>query len=228
MRPGMAAHSPTGAAERASREVESIIAAAEAAAEQLKADARSEAKEVLGEGRRRAEQALEEARTHAIEIDRVARRKAKQHLGEAEKDSAQIREQTRRATEGKVLEAEKAAAQVLEEARTLSTGLRRLGESLSDQGERILRDVQAAHKRMQADLRVAPADEPQRGRRPVPSGRPLEPQRSRPRETNRAEELAATVRQAEARRSEGPPARERSRDNPFEDLDVPDWLGRDR
>jgi cell division septum initiation protein DivIVA len=227
MRRGMAAQTPSGAAERASREVESILAAAEAAAEQLKADAREDAKEMLAESRRRAEQALEEARTQAIEIDRTARREAKQQLDGAEKDSAQIREQTRRAIEGRVAEAEQAAAQVLEEAQTLSSGLRRLGESLGDQGERILREVQAAHKQMQADLRVAP-EEPRRASRLGPSGRPLEPRRARPRGTGRAEELAATVREAEAGRGAAPPAGERSRGNPFEDLDVPDWVGRSR
>ena len=73
-----------------------------------------------------------------------------------------MREQTRRAVEGRVAGAEKAAAEVLEEARALSGGLRQLGKSLEDHADRILRDVQAAHKRMQADLRVGlgRADEP--------------------------------------------------------------------
>ena len=74
---------------------------------------------------------------------------------DAHKESVQIREQTQRSVDGRVAAAEKAAAEVLEEARTLHDGMRRLGETLTDQAERMLRDVQAAHKQMQADLRVS-------------------------------------------------------------------------
>jgi hypothetical protein len=102
---------------------------------------------------------------------------------------------------------------VLSEAKVLSTGLRRLGESLSEQGERILRDVSAAHKKMQGDLRVGPSGEPP----------PRAPRR--PSDSHEAE-LLATVRQAEEER-EGEPRRRPSapaRKNPIDDLDVPNWV----
>ena len=121
----------------------------------------------------------------------------------------------------RVAAAEEAAAQVLEEARTLSSGLRQLGASLQSQGERILRDVQAAHKRMQADLRVSlpevdrPAREPER--RPSTekrSGTPATP-----------EERAALERAASELR-ESPGRSSRRGDNPFDDLDLPSWVKR--
>ena len=88
-----------------------------------------------------------------------ARQEAEALVGDARKESEQVREQTQRAVEGRVAGAEKAAAEVLEEAQALSGGLRQLGRSLEEQADRILRDVQAAHKRMQADLRVQSGDE---------------------------------------------------------------------
>ncbi len=75
-------------------------------------------------------------------------------MADARREAAELREKTRRASEEQTAAAKKASAEVLSEAQALSAGLRRLGESLGSQAERILRDVQAAHRRMQADLRV--------------------------------------------------------------------------
>ncbi len=103
--------------------------------------------------------------------------------------------------------AEKAAAEVLAEARALSGGLRQLGKSLEDHADRILRDVQAAHKRMQADLRIdlgQAAAEPE----------------SEP-------ETKAGASRKEAEPPASKPA-DRRRPNPFEDLDVPSWVARER
>ena len=56
--------------------------------------------------------------------------------------------------------------------------MRQLGRSLEEQADRILRDVQAAHRRMQADLRVQSGDElpdsssSGRGTRPSPAPEP--------------------------------------------------------
>ena len=101
--------------------------------------------------------------------------------------------------------AERAAAEVLEEARALSGGLRQLGRSLEEQADRILRDVQAAHRRMQADLRVGPRIG--RRRSPAPTGGGARAPRAA---------RAGAPRVARARR-----VRRGGRRNPFDDLDVP-------
>ena len=121
--------------------------------------------------------------------------------------------------------AEKAAAEVLEEAHALHSGMRRLGEVLSDQAERMLRDVQAAHKRMQADLRVGPGEPTRRRRRARPARGAEEPRCSR----GGAQRERAHHRRGRGgarRRAEAPPRRRRG--NPFDDLDVPSWVARDR
>ena len=118
-----------------------------------------------------------------------------------------MREQTRRAVEGRVAGAERAAADVLKEAQALSGGLRQLGQSLEEQADRILRDVQAAHRRMQADLRVPV------GRRAagVVLVGPGHTRRAPTSPSRRAREAPPR------RRPEGGPA------NPFDDLEVPGW-----
>jgi hypothetical protein len=154
-------HDPQ-AADLAAEQVEAIVAAAQAAAQRITDEAERGAEAIRARGRRDAEEELERARKQALEFDADTRREAKRLVDEALRESRQIKAQTRRAVEGRVAGAEEAAAQVLEEAHALSTGLHRLGQLLGEQGERILREVRAAHQRMQADLRVGPpdADEP--------------------------------------------------------------------
>jgi hypothetical protein len=114
--------------------------------------------------------------------------------------------------------AQQAADEALRQAEAISTGLRRLGESLEGQAERILRDVQAGHRRLMADLRVElPAREPA-AREPAA---PREPRRSES-EDPRDRELLSAVQQGVRKRSGG------SRGNPFDDLEVPDWAERKR
>jgi hypothetical protein len=199
------------AAETAAQQVEAIISAAEAAAEGIRSDARlegqdhhrlaaKEADEIRAEARRDAAKELEAARTQAI------------RLGEdAKKEADTLREQTRRAVEGRVAGAEKAADEVLAEARALSGGLRRLGQSLSEQAERILRDVQAAHKRMRGELRVPIAPRPG----------PDEPLAGRSR--TRMDEPVSRL--TSERPSRGTSDRGRpDRDSSREELDVPSWV----
>jgi hypothetical protein len=64
---------------------------------------------------------------------------------------------------------------MLADARAVSAGLRQLGATLQDQAERILRDVQAGHKRIRSDLRTvsgsassSASDEALRSRRASP------------------------------------------------------------
>jgi hypothetical protein len=234
----MSASGNPSAAELAAQQVESIVKAAEQAAEQLKHEIRAELQEeraralregdeIRAEARRDAQRELDTARKQALALGQDARAEAKGLLEQAESDSAQIREQTRRAVEGRVIAAEKAAAEVLEEAHALSGGLRRLAGVLGDQAERILRDVQAAHKRMQADLRVAPELQPPRSPRTPGLG---ERERSELSERERIIKAAEEARSAERAAPTPPrrPAGEPARRNPFDDLEVPSWVGRER
>ena len=105
-------------------------------------------------------------------------------------------QQARQEAQERLAVAEKAADEALADARAMSNGLRSLGEALSAHAEQILRDVQAGHRRLRADLRLAgggPAAEP-------------------------------AARQAAARGDTGLAGRTR-RGSPFEDLDVPRWVG---
>jgi hypothetical protein len=213
------------AAEIAAQYVESIVAAAEESAAKLEKEAQEKAEEIRAKARKDAEREIDRARKKAVELDQDARRSASSQIEEAEKEAEQVREQTRRQIEGRVAAADDAATQVLEEARTLSSGLRQLGSSLQSQGERILRDVQAAHKRMQADLQVNLVEpEAPSGRvRPVPRRRVAEVG-SGP--TATPEERAAIERAASELRDSPRSRRRRSGDNPFDDLDVPSWVER--
>jgi colicin import membrane protein len=187
------------AAELAAQQVESIVGAAQASADLVQQEAARQAEGILAQARQEAEKELERARAEAVKLGEGARRDAEALVEDANKESAQIREQTQRAVEGRVSDAEEKAARVMEEAETLSKGLRRLGETLGEQGGRILRDVQAAHRRMQADLKVAAPD---------------------PEET---------LRRARSARTPADGGRERARgSNPFEEIDVPGWVGPDR
>ena len=207
----MSAPPPERTADVAARQVEQIVAAAQEAAEQIRAEARQELLELRGRAereveeiragaRREGEQELNAAREEAVMLTQDARREAEGILADANAKSAEIRDRTERAVQGRVASAERAAADVLAEARALSGGLHQLGRSLEDYAERILRDVAAAHKRMQADLRVSgPARE-----RAQPAG-------EEPGEEH------------EPRFPRSSPGAGRGHANPFDDLEVPAW-----
>jgi hypothetical protein len=76
-------------------------------------------------------------------------------VADAKRRSKQIREQTKRSVEGRVDRAEAAADEMVGHAEALSDGLLRLGELLTDQGERILREVRAARGELGAQLEAA-------------------------------------------------------------------------
>ena len=230
--------SSSRAAEIAAQQVESIVAAAQAAADQLRLEAQRDSEAMIAAGEQEAAQHLDRAKAEAIRLGQDASRESEQLRTEAqraatelrenaEREAAELRERNRAEVQERVAAAEQAAEQVLEEARTLSGGLRQLGQMLGNQGERILRDVQAAHKRMQSDLRVAPG--------PAPSPPPA--RRSAPRATPSGEEDEAleTLRRAvssergrgsepEPRETPEPRTRPRERRNPIDDLEVPNWV----
>ena len=208
--------SSSRAAELAAQQVEQIVAAAQEAAEQIRAEAEDVRKEAREQGKRDAqrirqkakdesEAALMESRKQAVMMGQDARQEAEQTVKDAQEESERVREQTRRAVEGRVAGAEQAAAEVLKEAQALSGGLRQLGRSLEEQADRILRDVQAAHRRMQADLRVQSGDE-----------LPVSSSSGRGGRQAAAQEPEPPAREAPAHRRDG-------RANPFADLEVPDW-----
>lgn len=192
----------------AARQVEQIVLAAQKAADQirkqaeseleaLRREAREEGDSIREDARRQAESDLNRARKETILLSEDARHDAELIINDAQAQSDELREKTQRAVKGRVAAAEVAAAEVLDEAKALSAGLNQLARSLSEQAERILREVQAAHQRMQADLRIGPADEPARAERPRPA----------------------------AAAGSGPddvtPPRKRA--NPFDELEVPSW-----
>jgi vacuolar-type H+-ATPase subunit E/Vma4 len=217
------------ASDLAAQQVEQIVAAAQDAADSIRDEAQAERKDVRAQAKRevermrdkaraeieaarqkhkdKAEAELNEARKQAVMLSQDARREAEGLVSDAQEESERIREQTRRAVEGRVAAAEQAASQVLQEAQALSGGLRQLGRSLEDQADRILRDVQAAHKRMQADLRVESG-----------GGAPLTPIPEREQERPRPDDGSPA--------REEPPRRRREGANPFDELEVPSWTRR--
>ena len=174
------------AAEIAAQQVEQIVEAAQLAADRMHVAAEREIadrrREVEKEGdrirtdaKREAEKALEDARVEALKITEEARKKADERIGTAEK----------------------AADEALADAKAMSNGLRRLASHLEHQAEQILRDVQAGHRNLRADLRVASGAGPGGG----------------------------SALQDEERSTSRGRRRGGSADNPFEDIEVPNWVG---
>jgi cell division septum initiation protein DivIVA len=221
------------AAELAAGQVEAIVAAAQATAGEIRAEAQRERSEILSGASRDADRIREVAEQEAGRVREEARRDADAELKRARLAATKVEDDARAEAEERVSAAQQAADEALEDARVMSHGLRRLGAALDDQAERILRDVQAAHKRLSADLRVAGGVST----------------RSAPAESARAEsatgetakltasEAEALTRLAERERAatgEGgdPSQHPRSRrarrgpGSPVDDLDVPTWVER--
>jgi hypothetical protein len=146
---------------------------------------------------------------------------AKKVRDDALKEAAELGKQSQIEAAERVGVAEKAADEALADARAISSGLRRLGQSLEDYAERILRDVQAGHRRLRGDLRIAgggpPATPGERARR------------AQPEESGEAPASARTPAQAQAP-AEGSSAGRTGRRgaNPFDEIDLPSWVARDK
>lgn len=199
------------AAELAAQQVEAIVEAAQQAAHDMQAEAvrkleeeRARLEAEFASRKQKLEEQIEKLRADAereAHAEReAAHAEAVRQAHDAEVEARKLREEARREAAERVAAAEKAADEALADARAMSGGLQRLGKTLEEYAERILRDVQAGHNRLRADLRVASgtADE----RRPAPR------RAARP-----AEDRLPSGR---ARRS-----------NPFDEIDVPDWVARD-
>ena len=211
------------AAELAARQVEAIVASAEAAAQEILAEARRESAEMLEVAERDAERLRDEGRRDAEAAMERARRAAEKVAGDARAEA-----------ERRVTEAQRAADEALEDARVMSHGLRRLGAALGDQADRILRDVQAAHKRLSADLRIASGTS---SRAAGPGAARAEPAASEGETKLTAREAEALTRLAERERAaageEGSetqrlprPRRGARREGgtPIDDFEVPTWV----
>ena len=163
--------SESRAAELAAQQVESILEAAEAAAEQIKQEAREEVAAETAGARQRAAELEQRARDQAMEFDEDTRREAERLLDDAQRRATQIREQTKRSVAGRVDRAEAAANEMVGHAEALSEGLLKLGGLLTEQGERILRDVRTARRQMRVNLTAAIEGE---GAEPAANGEPAE------------------------------------------------------
>lgn len=136
--------SSSKAAEIAARQVEQIVEAAQLAADRLQVDAERE----IADLRREVEKEGERIRTEA-------KRDAEKARDDAKVEALKVTEEARKKAAERIEAAEKAADDALADAKAISNGLRSLGAVLEQQAEILLRDVQAGHRRLRAELRVA-------------------------------------------------------------------------
>jgi hypothetical protein len=152
-------------ADRAAREVERVVAAAEEAASKI----RAEAEQLRSAAARKAEETTTAAARDAEAMRARAADDAAKRVADAEQEARRIEQHAERQADVHVTEAQRAADEVLAEARAVSSGLRQLGETLESHAEGLLREVQAAHRSLTADLRLPPpgsdSEQPARGRR---------------------------------------------------------------
>jgi hypothetical protein len=195
----------------AAQQVEAIVEAAQDAAREMEAEAQRKLEE-----QRTALEAKFERRRQTLEAEiaklrEAAKAEADKELSEAhaqamrEREEAlaeakRVREEAAAAAAERVAAAEKAADEALADARAISSGLRRLGQSLESYAEQILRDVQGGHRRMRANLRVA-SDGP-----------------ASPGESVRRRPAAGSARSGRS---------SAAGENPFDEIDLPGWVAKD-
>jgi cell division septum initiation protein DivIVA len=179
--------SSSKAAEIAARQVEQIVEAAQLAADKLHVDAERE----IADRKREIEKEGERMRTDV-------QREADKIRDDARVEAVKVTEEARKKAAERIEAAEKAADEALADAEAISRGLRSLGSVLQQQAEILLRDVQAGHRRMRAELRVASGAGPGGG----------------------------SALQREGREAAGSGGRRRpSRGTPFDDIELPNWVG---
>ena len=145
------------------RHVAAIVAAAEQAAEELRAAAEERANARIAEAERAARLRVQAADEEAHEVRAEALQAADElRLAAAAKADAERERAHARARE-LLAEARAAARDVLREGEQLSGHLRELSDSLRVNAERLLRDVRAAHDELKARLDAVDVD-----RRPAP------------------------------------------------------------
>jgi cell division septum initiation protein DivIVA len=149
-----------------------------------------DAERELAERRREIEKEGERLRTEA-------KREADKAREDARVEAVKVTEEARKKATERIEAAEKAADETVRDAEAISRGLRSLASVLEQQAEILLRDVQAGHRRMRAELRVASGAGPGGG-----SALPREP-----------------------REPSASGGRRRGRGTPLEDIEVPSWVG---
>jgi hypothetical protein len=176
------------AADIAARQVEQIVEAAQLAADRLHVDGEKE----LADRRREVEK-------EGARIRSEAKEEAQKALDDARVEALKITEEARKKAEDRVETAEKAADEALADAKAMSEGLRRLASALESHAQGILRDVQAGHRELRAELRLAGGGGAGGGSK-IPQEAPTRGASSRRR----------------GQRGEG---------SPFDEMDVPSWVG---
>ena len=145
----MSSRRPSRGAVLAADQVESILKAAEGAAEQIKADAKREADTLIADAVRDAERQSETIRERAATASEDDRRRAAERMQAAQE----------------------AADQVMAEARAVHSELSGFGAALKAQAERILRDVRSSGTSVPRPARPPSPDAAARPRGDRPAGR---------------------------------------------------------
>lgn len=128
------------AADIVAQQIEGIIEAAQASADQVAQAAQAEADAIKAQARESAQAETDAARRSVVRMNEEAREEAA----------------------ARIAEAQSAADEVLADAKAVSAGLRQLGQLLTTHAERILRDVQNSHRAISANLRAAGGHSAQR------------------------------------------------------------------
>lgn len=139
----------TRAADIVAQQIEGIIEAAQASADQVASAAQAEADQIKSQARESAQAELDAARRSVVRMNEEARQEAAERIAEAQR----------------------AADEVLADAKAVSAGLTQLGQLLSVHAERILRDVQNSHRAISADLRAAGGQRAEPDEAPTPGER---------------------------------------------------------
>jgi hypothetical protein len=124
---------PSGAGAIVAQQIEKIIEASRASAEQVAAAAQAE----------------------AAEVKRQAQQSAQAELAAARRSVVRMGEEAHEEAAARVADAQTAADEALADAKAVSAGLRQLAQLLTVNAERILRDVQNSHRAITANLRAA-------------------------------------------------------------------------
>lgn len=171
----------------AERRLNERIAEAERAADHRVQAAEEEAAEIIGEAEAQAAATRSEAQaetasmraeaaTEALTIAGRAQENADAMLAEAREEAERVRYDAEERARALLRGARETAGEVRAEGMELVENLREMGNVLRSNAERLLRDVQAIHSRMVAELDQADAGLP-----PAPSGAGSRGTRSAPR-----------------------------------------------
>jgi cell division septum initiation protein DivIVA len=99
---------------------------------------------------------------------RDAHDEARRIRHEAERRARDIVEEARKQSAAALAEARDAADAVLEDAKRLGEALTKTAEALTGEADRLVRNVQLAHRELLASLRLPGVAEREPGRRPRP------------------------------------------------------------